>query len=457
MKVLFINPLTKYATKDIMPPLGLAWLAAVLEENDIPVQIIDALIEKKNLETLSKDVEKYGPDLIGITCVTHMRYDAFKTADMVKEALPDTTVVMGGPHVTFTAEDTLKNIRSVDIIVRGEGEITFPELIEVSETNGNLTGIKGISFRSGGKIIHNPNRPFIEDLDSLPFPARHLLPMEKYEFKIPFTDVRATNVLSSRGCPFGCTYCSTSTMWGKRIRMRSPSNIVDEIEQITKKYGIKGIYFFDDTFTFQKSRTISVCNEIIDRGLDVTWLCESRADVVDRELLTKMKEAGCKVITFGLESGSQRMLNNIKKSIRINQSINAINLCREVGIKSKAFFMYSLPGETPEELEATIRFAYDLNPDVFPFGMCEIRPGTEVEDIARRENIIPQGYSWAKEANVVPKFRQKNLPEEEIDKIFKNVKREYYLKPSYILKRLTHIKDIATLKEYVSAVKGVFF
>lgn len=452
MKVMLINPMTRFVTKDIMPPLGLAWLAAVLEQNSISVEILDALVERKDLETVANKVKKTCPDIVGITCVTATRSDAFKTADKIRVTCPNATVVIGGPHVTFTAEDTLRNIQSVDIIVRGEGEATFLELVKALESGTDLTEVKGISFRSEGNIIHNPPRPFIEDIDSLPFPARHLLPMEKYDFRIPFTDVKATNVLSGRGCPFGCIYCSTSTMWGKTIRMRSPSNVVDEIEQIVKEYGIRGIYFFDDTFTFHKRRTIEICDEIIERGLDLVWFCESRVDVIDEELLTKMKKAGCKIIAFGIESGSQRVLDIIKKKITVDQSIKATNLCKKVGIKTKSFFIYGLPGELPQDMEATFRFAYGLNSDIKIPGMCEIRPGTELEAIAKEENVIPDGFSWAKEGDFVPKFKQKELLDEEVARIQRKVMRWYFLNPSHVFKRLIerNIKLIPDLRKIVS-------
>ncbi len=458
MKVILINPLSEFVSKDIMPPLGLAWIAAVLEKNNVSVRIIDALAERKDLENVAHEVEGYRPDIVGITCVTHTRHEVFRTANIIKETCPDATIVIGGPHVTFTAEDSLRNVHSVDVIVRGEGEVTFLELLRALEAGTDLTKVKGISFRNRENIIHNPPRPFMEDLDSLPFPARHLLPMGKYDFKIPLTKVRATNVLGSRGCPMGCIYCSTSTMWGKRIRMRSPSNILDEIEQIVEEYGIKGIYFFDDTFTFHKRRTIEICDEIMRRGLDLTWFCESRVDVVDYELLTKMKEAGCKIISFGIESGSQRMLDTIKKKASVEQSINAINLCKKVGIKSKAFFMYSLPGELPQDIEATTRLALDLSPDISVSGMCDIRPGTELEDIAKEKNIIPDEFSWAKERSLPPKFRQKELPEEAIREIKRRVAVEYFLhRPVPLLKWVIkeNIKLIPRLSELFSILISI--
>ncbi|MFC2051608.1 B12-binding domain-containing radical SAM protein [Chloroflexota bacterium] len=450
---MLINPLSKFVNKDIMPPLGLAWLAVALEQNSISVEILDALVERKDLETVSNDVKKTCPDIVGITCVTATRSDAFKMADKIRGTYSSTTIVMGGPHVTFTAEDTLQNIQSVDIIVRGEGEVTFVELVKALESGKDLTQVKGISFRSGENIIHNPSRPFIEDLDSLPFPARHLLPMEKYDFTIPFSNVKATNVMSGRGCPIGCIYCSTSAMWGKKIRVRSPSHVVDEIEQIVKEYGIKGIYFFDDTFTFHKRRTTEICDEIIQRGLDLTWFCESRVDDVDEELLTKMKKAGCKIITFGIESGSQRVLDIIKKKTTIAQSINAINLCKKVGIKSKSFFIYGVPGELLQDMEATIRLVYGLNSDVKIPGMCEIRPGTELEFTAKELNIMPDGFSWAKEGDLVPKFGQQEPLDKQRAMIQRKVWREHLFNPTYVLKRLIelNIKILPRLRQIVSA------
>ena len=436
MQVLLINPLTKSLTKDIMPPLGLAWLAAVLEQDSISTSIIDALVERKDAETVANEVRKAGPDIVGIYCGTDMRRDAFNTAYSIRQACPDVTIVMGGPHVTFAAEDTLQNVPAVDIIVRGEGEETFRELVKALAAGNDLANTKGISFRDGEGIIHNPPRPFIENLDVLPIPARHLLPMNKYDFKIPFSRVRATSVLSGRGCPIGCIYCSTSFMWGRRIRVRSPQNVVDEIERIVKEYDIRGIYFFDDTFTFYKKRTMAICEEIIERDLGLTWFCESRVDSVDDELFQKMKQAGCKIIAFGVESGSQRVLDIMKKKISVPQSVNAINLCNKAGMKSKSFFMYGLPEELPEDIEATLRLLYNLSSDIKVMGSCKIRPGTELESIAREENVLPDGFSWAKDAELVPKYNQDELLDEEVARIRTKVRRELFFKPGYILQQL---------------------
>lgn len=419
-----------------MPPLGLAWLAAVLEQKGINVNIIDALVERKNAEAVAGEARKAYPDIVGIYCGTDIRRDAFQVAHSIRKICPEVYIVMGGPHVTFAAEDTLQNVPSVDIIVRGEGEETFTELVNVLDAGKNLAQVKGISFRDGKNIIHNLPRPFIENLDVLPLPARHLLPMDKYNFRIPFSRVRATSVLSGRGCPIGCIYCSTSFLWGRRIRVRSPRNVVDEIEHIVNEYGIKGIYFFDDTLTFHKQRAMEVCDEMIERNLGLTWFCESRVDIVDEKLFLKMKQAGCRIIAFGVESGSQRVLDNMKKKISVSQSINAINLCNKAGMKSKSFFMYGLPGELPEDIEATFRLLYGLNSDIKVMGICKVRPGTELEAIAREENVLPDGFSWATEAELVPKYSQNKYLDEEVVRIKTKVRRELFFKPTYILRQL---------------------
>lgn len=436
MKVLLINPLTKFVWKDTMPPLGLAYLAAVLEQNSIGVGIIDALVERKGPGVVAEEVKKIHPDIVGIYCATEMRHDAFQTAYTIKQSCPEATIVMGGPHVTFAAEDTLENIQSVDIIVRGEGEDTFLELIKALEYGKDLTLIEGISFRDKDNIIHNSPRPFIQNLDALPFPARRLLPMDKYDFQIPFSKMRATNVISGRGCPIGCIYCSTSIMWGKRIRVRSPQNVVDEIEHVVKEYGIKGIYFLDDTFTFYKQRTMEICDEIINSNLGLTFFCESRVDSVDEELFQKMKQAGCKIIAFGIESGSQRVLDTMKKKIDISQAINAVHLCNKARIKSKTFFMYGLPEELPEEIESTYKLIYNLNSDVKVAGICKIRPGTELESIAKKKKVLPDGFSWANEPEPALRYNQNERFDEEVAKIIMKVRRELFFKPAYIWRQL---------------------
>src|SRR3989338_4483791 len=274
MKIVLIFPPNVYQTKQNMPPLGISWLASYLRENGYKdVSIIDSMAGRYTNEEIIELLKQKKPDIIGISFGTQIRFSAFDLARLIKQNFPKVTLVVGGPHPTLTPQDTLENINEIDIVVRGEGEISFLNLVRTLESGGDLAGVKGISFRNQkGDIIHNPPELPIQDLDKLPLPARDLLPMDKYEKTTVLSKKRATNIMSSRGCPYYCAYCSTSEQWGHRIRHRSPINVVDEIGFLLKTYPfLEGIRFFDDVFTMDKNRVIAICDEITKRKLNFVW------------------------------------------------------------------------------------------------------------------------------------------------------------------------------------------
>ena len=402
MKVLLVYPPRGFNTKDLMPPLGLAYIAAVLEENDIKVEVVDAEVERLSWKALQKRCEESKPDVIGITSLSESRFESFKSAEIAKHAIPNALVLMGGPHASLTAEDTLANIPSVDIVVRGEGEYTVKELCDVLETDGDLHSVDGISFREDGKIIHNKSRQLIEDIDSLPLPAHHLLPLDKYNFTLDVPGkgkLPAMNVITSRGCPIGCTFCATSKMLGKRWRARSPANIIFELEHLIEKYGTEAIFFYDDLFTMNKKRTFELCNLMIESGLDLNYICMTRVDTLDKPLLTKMKESGCYRIHYGVESGSQKILDNIvEKKIKIDQVKQVSKWLDELGIIKNAFFIVSFPEETLEDVNMTLALMNELGGEP-SLSFLKVYPGTEIERIAKEKGVIPSDFSWSKESS----------------------------------------------------------
>jgi radical SAM superfamily enzyme YgiQ (UPF0313 family) len=434
------------------PPLGLAYLAATLEQHGFKVRIIDAFVHKYGWEKLATEIKGYSPNIVGITCTTFTRFEGFKTAKLVKEILPDALVVMGGPHVSFTAEDTLQNIPEIDVVVRGEGELTLLELTKAFNDGRDFKDIKGISFRTrDGSIVHNEARPFIENLDLLPWPARHLLPMSEYGLTIPFTKTKATTVLTSRGCPIGCIFCSSSAYWGKRVRYRTVKNVVDEIEEVMEKYKLKGIYFEDDVFTINRKRVIELCNEIRKRKTDILWCCEARADNLDQELLSHMKTAGCAAISIGVETCAQKILKNVKKMITIQQVINAVKMAKKAGIKVHLFFMYGLPGESYKDLVSTIRFQYELEPDSASWSFTTIYPGTELEQIARFQGIIPPNFSWARTADSMRVYHYvpPGVSKEMIIKARRIALRSLYFDPKFLIRRVLALRRLNQIIDFI--------
>ena len=411
MRVMLINPVAKRFKlgKSIMPPLGLAMIAAVLEqEGIIEVSILDCMVEGYDFADLQRAVAAAAPDIVGITSTTYNRFDSFDTCTAVREVLPKATVVFGGVHATFTAQDTLEHIPAIDIVCRGEGEITFLEMVRVLAEGSDPSEVQGLSYRDGDRIVHNSDRLFIHNLDALPLPARHLLPMEKYNQTLPFLDeVPAALVMTSRGCPVRCVFCSTGAMWGLRCRSRSPEHVADEIERLIAQYGAEGVWFFDDTLTFRRSHIEGLLREFERRNLKFPWYCEIRVDTVDYDLLKRMRDTGCYYVSFGVESASPRVLRAINKRITIPQVEQVIAWCRELGILMKAFFILGLPEETYEEALQTVSFIKKHKEDfAFTSLSCStnILPGTRVEWFAKENGYLAPGFSWSE-----PYYVAKNL------------------------------------------------
>jgi anaerobic magnesium-protoporphyrin IX monomethyl ester cyclase len=397
MKVLLINPPSSFNTKELMPPLGLSYIAAVLEKNNIEVEIMDAEVEKLSWKTLEKKCKESNPDLAGITSLTESRFESFNAAKILKNVLPNTMVVMGGPHASLAPEDTLLNVKSVDIVVRGEGEYTMVELCQAAENSRELKTIDGISYRENGKVVHNKNRQLMQDLDSIPFPAYHLLKMEKYDFRLEVPGkgrLPAMNIITSRGCPIGCTFCATSEMLGKKWRARSPLNVISELVHLIDNYNIKAIFFYDDTFTMNKKRAREICELMIDKGLNLKYICMTRIDALDKNLLKTMKESGCYRIHYGVESGSQRILDSVvEKKINLEQVKEVSTWMDDQGIIKNPFFMASFPDETLEDVRKTLDFMKEIGGEP-SLSFLKVYPGTKIEKIAKEKGIIPEDFSW---------------------------------------------------------------
>ena len=381
----------------LTPPLGLASIAAVLEEKGISVTILDLQIDDNLLDVFNKE----RPKLVCISGSTETRFECFDIARLCKEKDERVIVAYGGPHATFTAEDTLKAVDHIDIVGRGEGEYTVLELARTILDGhvGKIGNIEGISYRSkGGEIVHNPRRERIRDLDNLPLPARHLLRMDKYNTIMEIIGIPGESVVTSRGCPIGCSFCSASRLWGRWYTMRSPSNVMDEIELLIDNYGVRGIKFFDSTLTLSRKHIEGLCDAMLDRGLDIVWECEVRADTADKDLFAKMKKAGCYLIDIGIESGNPSVLKRINKKITVEQALQAVDWAKECGLQTKVFLTWGHPGETVKEASDTIKMMKKLRDRVdvlYTPKPIKIYPGTAVEQFAREHGFLEEGFSWS--------------------------------------------------------------
>lgn len=377
------------------PPLGLAYIAAVLEENGIKVNIIDCTFGF-TFDKAIKKVLKSNPSIVGIYASTPLFHTALKIARVLKKK-SDVITCLGGPHPTMCPKEVILN-PEVDFVVYGEGELTFLELVKaLMEGHGDFKNIESILFKENDKVIINPPRPPTKNLDLLPFPARHLLPMYAYmAFRYLFHGFPATTLVASRGCPFHCTFCQPglSMIFGRGVRWRSPKNIVDEIEHLVERYGVKGVIFHDDTFTINKRWVTTICDEIVSRGLKIKWICNSRADTLNGSILLKMREAGCIELRIGVESGNQWVLDNVlKKGITIDQVKHAFKLAKKHGMRAWAFFMVGSPGETYEMALESIKLAREIRPDHANISITIPLPGTELWDITKKYGTVNKDWS----------------------------------------------------------------
>lgn len=383
-----------------MPPLGLLYIGAVLEREGIEIKITPADVWKWSWRRISREIQDFSPDVIGVSSTTENRFQSFKLIRTAKKAQPRALTLMGGPHASLAAEDTLAHLPELDAVVRGEGEMTTLEVCRALEKGKKgLEDIAGISWRIDGHIRNNPSRPQIQNLDHLPYPAFHLVPYEQYNFSLEvpgWGTFPAVNMITSRGCPFCCNFCATPVHWGGEVRMRSPKNVVDEIESLKQKYGVRVIYFFDDTFNADPGRVTEICNLLIERKLGLFWKCDVRVDLMDRPLLKKMKQAGLFHLSFGLEAGSERIRNDvIGKKIDVNDFHDLIRQCQELNIIPNPFFIFSHPTETWEEAEKTIDIIETYQDKIeSSIALLHVYPGTPLETEARRSGVLPRDFSW---------------------------------------------------------------
>lgn len=372
-----VPPAEKVSEKKDTPVyqhVGLGYLAAVLQKNNIAIDIINSKLERLNFAQTLKRIIDCRPDIIGFSAMTHEIEMAAKLAASSKEYLPKVFTVVGGVHVTALPIETLKQYFYFDAAVTGEGEYSFLDLVNnLEQKNFDFSQLKGVVYRDGQKINFAKPAEKINDLDTLPFPAWHLFP-QACEYII----------LTARGCPFSCIFCMQAS--GRVVRKRSEKNVVQEIEHVLSQKPPKWFRFHDETFTLDKKRVFAICNEIIQSGLNkkIRWSATTRVDSIDKETLLKMKEAGCKHIEFGIESGDQKMLDSMQKRITLQQAINAIELAKNLGFHTEGAFILGHPHETLQSAYRTICFGAKLNPDLIQLGIMVPYPGTEVARLAAR-------------------------------------------------------------------------
>ncbi len=399
------------------PPLGVCYAAAAFEAAGAEVKIIDYIVSGYSPEKLRQELNAFRPDAVGSTSVTMNFPKAAEIVQTAKELHPSAVTMMGGPHVTFDAENTLAQYPGIDLLVLGEGEDTIRELGPVMKNPGAWPDIRGLAFREGDRVVRTGQREFIRDLDRLPLPARHLLECSRYQ-ALGFP----VSIITGRGCPYPCIFCQGRRMVGSKVRYRDPVKIVDEIEEIIA-YGFNRINVADDLFCSQKDRARAVCGEIVNRGLEIPWSAFARVNTVDRETLRIMKEAGCDSVSFGIESGNPEMIERIRKKITLEQAREAVEMCKEVGLLAHASFMVGLPGETRETMNDSETFARSLD-IVYGYHFLAPFPGTTVREEIEKYDLEILTDDWSRYDANRAIVRTSALSDEDMEAFFAEHDRE---------------------------------
>ncbi|MBN2120770.1 MAG: cobalamin-dependent protein [Candidatus Omnitrophica bacterium] len=428
----------------LQPPLGLAYVASYLKSRGHSVKLFDSSFSKDIFKDINSHMHEFNPTFVGITATTPQITSAFKVAEYIKSVNPTVKVILGGPHVSALPEEALSTC-NVDIIVCGEGEITFSEIVDGKELNA----IQGICFKQDKKIVINSQRPLIENLDSLPFPLWEQLPVKSYYY-VPRKTV---GVMSTRGCPYRCSFCASGVIFRHQFRMRSPLNFVSEIEFLHKKFGVNNVMFIDETFTINHERVEEICNLILEKKLPLQWTCDTRVDSLTKKMLKTMKLAGCNTLRMGIESSDEAVLEAVGKPINLEQAKAVVSWARECNIKTVAYYLLGLPHETIKSLEKTLVFAKKLKTDLAHFSMLVPLPGTKVWDIVKEGKILRcTGKEWRQYTRYdKPIVESDTLSKEQLLKYYRHMIRSYFFSPAYMLQTISAIKSFRTFNEYLNS------
>ncbi len=438
------------------PPMDLAYHAAVLERNGFICAIRDYSTAGTPPERALREIQEMKTHLVFFSSTQPTQANDLSFAERIKELDPDVKVVLRGEPVTYQDEGILSECPQVDFIMRGESEETFAELAKVL-LGGDphpLEEIQGLSFRKAGNVLRTPDRPFIKNLNDLPWPARHLLDQELY--RSPETGNKLTTLYTARGCPYPCIFCPAPLASGRPVRLRAVEDLIAEIKHCINSFGIHEFLFHGDTFTYSKKWTLELCEAVIREGLTIRWGCNSRVDTIDREMLEAMKRAGCWVIGFGVESGHEETLKRIRKAVTREKIVDAFRLCRSVGIRSHAFFVFGFPWEGPEHLEADLTLAKEIDPDFFDFNIAYPLPGTELLTMVREEGLFDPvkvdqgGYA-------LPATRTHRLSGVDLDRWRRKALLSLYLRPHYILRTLYRARSPKKIWMYTKAGSSKLF
>ncbi len=463
MNILLVNPHSIFRNKALnevtIPdmPLNLAYIAAVLEEDGHFVRILDLNTIRTKSE-LVHFITTREFHLLGFTGTTSVILNCYHAIRVLKKKIPRAIIVLGGWHASAEPERTLRECPEIDFIVRGEGEETIKELVQRLESNKGYADVQGIVYRENQRIVVTPERPLIQNLDRIPFPARHLMPLDAYKKKGFNTlggyfknDAYISGILTSRGCTGKCKFCADSVVNKYTCRFRTPENVIEEIKHAIRNYKIRLFFFMDPHFTNSPVRAKRICELIIKENLKILWACSARVDTVSEELLGLMKKAGCMRIGYGIESGSPKVLKIMNKRVHISQIKDAIRWTNKAGIKSVVYLLYAMPGEEPRDIQLTRQLITQIQPDFVNQTIAIPYPGTELRKFALEHNLIKDDR-WEKYnypfGNV--------LEYEGIERIYKFQAKnliDYYLSPRYLFRIIKGLTSIYQVNFYIKALR----
>ena len=418
-------PLKGMAVTMARPPLDLAYMAATLQTAGVECLIKDYPVQGGNWDTFIADLRGFTPDMLIISVTSFTIHDDLLACGVAKKELGKGIITIAkGAHVSVRAGETLEKNPELDIAIRGEYELAVKEIAQASD----LREVRGLAFRDNktSEIIVTADRPFLDNLDVLPYPARDLLANDLY--RRPDTNTMQTTIQTNRGCPSRCVFCLAPTVYGATVRLRSPANVVGELKECVEKYGIRDFFFRADTFTLNRQWVIDLCKMISEQLPGIRWLCNSRVDTIDAERLEWMKNAGCDGVAFGIESGSQEILEKMKKGITLEKAREAIRLCHEHKMTTLLYFVMGLPWETEEHVKKSVEFAVELGGDLVEFHLAIPFPGTELYEIVMRDGLLVnddlEGFNYSRSP-----LRTYTLTPEQLLKLRKWANRRLYLNP----------------------------
>ncbi|MFH1741404.1 MAG: radical SAM protein [bacterium] len=436
------TPLDEMHTIALRPPMDLLYMAGALEKKGVVCQIRDYPAIEVSWDSFRRDIVDFQPDALVLSITTPTLSEDLIAARIAKEINPAIITISKGAHFSQLDLEALEQHPRLDIAIRGEYEETICDLAAEEP----LSEIPGITHRADGQPVRTPDRPFIADLDRIPFPARHLIDNRLY-FR-PDTGALQATIVTSRGCPYPCVFCLAGHVAGKKARVRSPENVIAEIRECIDRHGIRDFLFRSDLFTANRKWVLDLCAAIRELGVTISWSCNSRVDTIDEEILDAMKAAGCWLIAFGVESGSPALLEKMRKATNLDVAEQSLRLCRKAGIKSSIYFVIGLPWETRETFEESVRFAKRIDPDFLEVFFGYPFYGTEFYSVAVQEGLLKEGELPLQGYNH-PSLPTLSMSMEELAGLRTEFLRSFYVRPGFILRTLLNTRSPKILKNYL--------